>query len=100
MEHRCDGGDEAWIPSARGSKQSKKKKKMRKDPMHGFLTHGVLVLGDPNRGGKTNNLILDPMDGFLKDGFLKDGFLKDGFLSHEFFAGDLMESYEGFETDN
>ena len=39
------------------------------------------------------------MDVFLKDGFIKDGFLKDGFLSHEFFAGDLMESYEGFETD-
>ena len=28
-----------------------------------------------------------------------DGFPKDGFLRQEFLAGDLMESYEEFETD-
>ena len=49
------------------------------------MRHGFLA-GDPNRGRKTNNLIYNPMDGFIMHGLL----LRHGFLRRGFFVRDPM----------
>ena len=69
------------------------------DPIHGFLRHGFLA-EDPNRGRKTDSLISDPMDGFPMHGLQRHGFLGHGLLRHDgFLAKDPMECWQGFEAD-